>query len=471
MLADMTEHISKSRMERFSVSALPDAELDNIAEHLAACQTCHQLFVETLRSQKGSSRLAFTLAPEYWLRHEHVEYDQLIAIADNKLDKTDREIIDTHLTTCAECREDVRSFLAFAKQIEPELGVRYGPSVGRSRRQMIFWPNWLRGLTWNPIYAAAVIIVGIALVIGVALLLKRRAGNLEAKQTQTPHGIIGPAKQTPTPENQAVNVQPTPAPVPSEQLPRQAPSPSLTVKNREPIRKPENAAAVAILSDGQRTVTLNSVGGVSGLENLPAETQRDVAQTLVAQNIEQPEIAKELSPTNITLRGPSAGQPFKLLSPERTVIFADRPSFEWEKLSGATAYKVLVGDMRGHEVAKSEDLPPDQTSWTPHKSLKRGETYAWNVIAIVNGKEIVSPGASASEVKFTILSDNSASELEQLKNAHSHLALGVFYARQGMVAEAEREFQVLVRDNRHSPVLKRLLKQIQSWRSPTIYKH
>jgi len=84
--------------------------------------------------------------------------------------------------------------------------------------------------------------------------------------------------------------------------------------------------------------------------------------------------------------------------------------------------------MRGHEVATSEDLSSDRTSWTPPNQLNRGETYPWNVIAIVDGKEIVSPGASASEMKFKVLSASSARELENLKKANSHLALGVCYA-------------------------------------------
>ena len=192
----------------------------------------------------------------------------------------------------------------------------------------------------NPAYAAAVVLIGIAVVIGVAVLLKRRAGNLEAKQTQPPQGIIGPATQTPTPQNQAVAVQPTPAPVPSEQLPRHAPSPSLTVKNREPA---------------------------------------------------------------------------------------------------------------------------DQTRWTLATSLKRGEMYVWEVEATIDGKKVVSPGQSAAQMKFKILSVSSAQELDQLKKARSHLAVGVFYAREGMVAEAEHEFQILARDNPQSQVIKKLLKQIQSW--------
>ena len=68
------------------------------------------------------------------------------------------------------------------------------------------------------------------------------------------------------------------------------------------------------------------------------------------------------------------------------------------------------------------------------------------------------------KMKFKILSANSAQELEQLKRVRSHLALGVFYAHEGLVGEAEREFQILVRENPRTPALKKLLSQIQSWR-------
>jgi hypothetical protein len=459
----MTDHITTSRMQRFSVRALPPSELTSIAKHLDVCPSCHEQFTEMLRSRRGSRPLKITLAPEFQLRNEHVDYDQLVRLADSRMDATEREMLDVHLKVCASCQEDVRSFLALREEIDNETETAPTAFVEEPTREKRPWFAWWQGLAWNPAYAAAVVLIGIALVIGVALFLKRRAANLEARQTPPPQGLIGPAKQTPTPENQAVAVQPTPVPVPSEQLPRHAQSPPLTVKDREPIRKPENATALVALSDGQRTISVNSAGGVSGLEDMPVETQRDVAETLAAQKMEQPEIAKELSPTNITLRGSSAGQPFKLLSPGRTVIVDDRPSFEWERLPGATAYRILVGDMRGHEVAKSEDLPPDRTSWTPPKSLKRGETYAWNVIAIVDGKEIVSPGASASEMKFKVLSDSSAEELRQLKKANSHLALGVFYAREGMITEAEREFEFLAKQNPNSPLANKLLRQIQSW--------
>jgi hypothetical protein len=211
-------------------------------------------------------------------------------------------------------------------------------------------------------------------------------------------------------------------------------------------------------------VTIDKAGNVSGLDEIPQDRRREILEALLAENIKAPATRTELAGGPLVLRGPDNSPTFRLRSPARTVIISDRPSFEWEKLAGATSYRVSVGDLNGHEIAKSEELSADRMTWTPPTSLKRGEIYVWEVEATIHGKKIVSPGASAAQMKFKILSVSSAQELEQLRKARSHLALGIFYAREGMVAEAEHEFQILVRDNPHSPVLKKLQSQIHSWR-------
>jgi hypothetical protein len=104
------------------------------------------------------------------------------------------------------------------------------------------------------------------------------------------------------------------------------------------------------------------------------------------ERIVAPEILARLSGIDITLRGPNSDQLFKLRSPARTVVITDRTSFEWDKLPGATNYRVYVGDLRVHEVANSEDLSPDRTIWKPPAALKRGEIYSWAVAAVVDGK-------------------------------------------------------------------------------------
>jgi hypothetical protein len=450
-------------MKRFCVRALPVSELTSIAGHLAACPPCHEEFTQALRSRRESAPLSITLAPEYWLRHDHVVYEQLVELADNTLNATEREMLDVHLRICDSCQEHVRSFLAVRKQIDKETESSFVPIAPDTARDS-FWLDWWRGLAWKPIYATAVVLIGIALVVGAAFFLKRRAINLVANQTQPRQINIGPAKQTPTPESQAVNVQPTPAPVPSEQLPRRAATPSLAVKNREPLKTVESVGVVAALNDERGKVTVDKAGNVSGLDDIPQNIRQEIGEALVAENIKASATQAELTGGPIILRGPDNTPTFNLLSPARRVIISDRPSFEWDKLAGTNSYRVSVGDLRGHEIAKSEELSADQMTWTPPTPLKRGEIYVWEVEATVNGKKIVSPGTSAPQMKFKILPVSNARELEQLKKARSHLALGVFYAREGMIAEAEHEFQVLIRANPRTRVLKKLLGQIQSRR-------
>ena len=153
--SDKTEHISESKMERFSVRTLSEIELTNVARHLTGCPDCQAEFVSTLRRQRGVADLSFTLAPEFWLRHEHLDYEQLVEFAEGKLDTPDRELIDAHLKVCTPCTEDVRSFLAFREQIAPEMRVSYAPVEQESVHERLSWVSWWRGLAWKSVYSAA----------------------------------------------------------------------------------------------------------------------------------------------------------------------------------------------------------------------------------------------------------------------------------------------------------------------------
>jgi len=66
-------------------------------------------------------------------------------------------------------------------------------------------------------------------------------------------------------------------------------------------------------------------------------------------------------------------------------------------------------------------------------------------------------------MNFLVLSNSSLQQLNELLKTRSHLALGVFYAREGMSAEAQHQFEILVRDNPGSRQTNTLLRQIQSW--------
>src|SRR6266496_868861 len=258
----MSEHITTSRLQRFRVRALPVGELTSIAEHLDVCPSCNHQFTDMLRSQRGSEQLKITLAPEFWLRHEHVDFDQLVAIANNKVDETDREMIDIHLSTCPSCQEDLRSFLAFRQEIEPELRVRNTPPPPmRPRGRALAW-IWSQSVFGNPVYAAAaVILIAVALAIAV-IALRHRSGVLEASKNQTPQ-----ASPKPSLSGSGTEAVSSPAITPSVASNSPTPSRGPTPKKSGEHTAPQTQAIVA-LNDGRGTVTINRNGKIAGLDDL-----------------------------------------------------------------------------------------------------------------------------------------------------------------------------------------------------------
>jgi hypothetical protein len=435
---DRIEHISEETIERFSMRDLPHNELADVPGHIEECQACESKFVTSLKHQRESSDLSFTLAPEFWLRHEHLDYEQLVTLVENRLDATDRELIEAHVQGCPTCNEDVRSFLAFHKQIAPEMSVSYAPSEARPTAKPSSALTWLPSFRWKPAYSAAAVAVVIVLLVGAVFLLTRRTNNQPA-QSPTPGS-------TPT---IASNV-PSPTASPSE----------------SPIENPSSAEAI-VLNDQGRTIAIDKSGRIEGLDDVAPATRNEIAQVVLSGKIDRPSILKDLNGEQTGLRGGNSNQPFKLISPTRTVIVSDRPLFKWNRMQEATGYTVYVTDAAGQIVSKSEPLSPDNRVWTATKPLKRGEIYAWTVTAVVDGKEITSPGPSAPEMKFQVLSARDLAQLNQLKRTRSHLALGLFYARTGLISEAAREFQVLLRKNPDSSFAKRVVAQIQSLQRPS----
>jgi len=325
--SDKTAHIPESIMERFSVRNLSETELTKVARHLTGCADCEAEFVSTLRRQRGVADLSFSLAPEFWLRHEHLDYEQLVEFAEGTLDANNRELIDAHLKVCPTCQEDVRSFLAFREQIAPELRVSYSPEKEAAQKRLPLL-SWWRGLAWKPIYSAALVALGIALVIGAALLLNPRPESQQSQQVPTPQ--VSPDSSQ---ENSAANPSPPPTP------------------NQSPKQKPNSAEVMVVLNDRGGTITVDKSGNVAGLDDVPNPTRVEIS-------------------------------------------------------------KVLLSERRRTRLAKSEELRSERTEWILPKRLKRGEIYTWTVVAIVDGKEIVSPGPSSSEMKFQGLSAADFSGLE-----------------------------------------------------------
>src|SRR5262249_16558203 len=124
-----------------------------------------------------------------------------------------------------------------------------------------------------------------------------------------------------------------------------------------------------------------------------------------------------------------------------------------------------IYDADFNEVAVSPQL--SNTVWIVTRSLERGRTYSWQVTARAGDKEVSSPVKPAPEARFMTLDRAKANELANAKSAAagSHLTLGVLYAQAGLLDDAERELQALLRANPKSTLAQRLLRSVRAERS------
>ena len=436
----MADHLSTLAIEQLCVSALPEDKLTAAAVHTTECPSCNQRFIEELKRQRGPVPISFTLEPEFWFRNDHLDFDALVGLADNTFDEETLEIIDIHLKTCETCREDVRSFSAFRDATAREMAISYSrPEYPPTHHDVGAAPWWQR-LQSHPLYAvAAIVLVGVVVLIGV-IVFNRSSGRLEAgNQAQTNKGIG---------QNPVVSPSSAPRVISS-------PSPSSV----------DDSANVAILKDGGGEVTIDKNGRVTGLDEVSENSREYIAQAALSEQIEPAQLLRGLSGEPGNLRGNNDGpQGFGLLYPVRRVVIEDRPLFRWKSLPGASSYRVYVLDANGKQVGQSEELPPNQTEWKVPPPLHRGRIFSWAVTAMVDGKKIVSPAASAPEMKFAVLSATNLQELTRLKKSNSHLGLGIFYARAGLLDEAEREFESLIKLNPDSELPRKLLQSVRNIR-------
>ena len=54
-----------------------------------------------------SGPFTFSLEPEFCFRHDYLDVEDLVSIADQTVDSELEEIFDIHLKTCGSCRENL----------------------------------------------------------------------------------------------------------------------------------------------------------------------------------------------------------------------------------------------------------------------------------------------------------------------------------------------------------------------------
>jgi hypothetical protein len=435
----MSAHLSSELVERFHAQQLARGDRGVIYDHILGCEACRRRVVDAQTEAVSVAAVTSHLLPSEGDEPYHLDPETIEAFVDDNLEAIDRNLVKLHLEDCTECSDDVtdlRESLATMKAASRQVDDHFQTPAKTSRSLTFSMPMRI---------AAMVALIAFAAVALIAVFTWRSSNpSITTGSQPTPLG---------SPQGPAL----TPSPSTGANPPKLAENPP----NKEPNEQPRNVIA---LKDGPNEIALDQGGNVVGLSSLPAEAREAVKEALTEERLSRPSVLDDVTSAEVSARGPGSEERISILSPANAVINSNKPTLRWTPSTTAEAYRVEIADETFHQVAKSTDLPATTRSWTPSTPLKRGGIYTWTIRAINQGGE---PSAVTSQAKFKILGDDKVRQLNRLKaGSQSHLALGVFYAREGVLAEAEREIGILVKENPNSAVVKKLLKQIRSWRKP-----
>lgn len=426
------EHLTQKQIEDYYRRQLPAAELLAVTDHFGGCDLCRQRMEGAGNGEAAFFELRVQVFEEV-AETVHFTMEQAAAYVERSLSSEELQMFSDHLTHCEQCVSAVDDLREFRNENAPSLDREYRPQLMPSSVPSPAESSWrrtLRSLATPFRVSPAPAFGGAALAI---LLLAVIAWVV----FRTPQQSEPQIANAPTP-------QPTVPPSQPDASPAQPP-----------------ASVVAQVNDGAGTLTLDQQGKLSGADDLPPSYQNLVKKALSSGRLEKSAQLQGLTRPPSSLMG-SNNQPgeFSVLEPLGSVLLADRATFRWSAMEGATAYVVEVYDEKFAPVSSSQPLT--DLTWTT--TLPRAHVYSWQVKAIKEGTEITSPRPPAPQAKFRILDQAKANELANARRAHasSHLTLGLLYADAGLLREAEQEFRLLQKANPNSDLARNLLRQVQS---------
>lgn len=442
----MSEHLTKKQIEGYGRRTLSASELLFASDHLGVCGACRrqiELSLDSgavfpaLKSEVFGEAAEGRSAP---VGRTHLTLEQTADYVDGTLAGKELEAVRDHLTSCEWCDMTVNDLRSFRDQVAPELGCEYRLTAVRATPE----PRWRRIATVmsSLLPRPSTLVLGSAL----AALLVTLSGWLVWRALQ-PNDLKKPA------------------------ISQTAPSPAIAplTPDVSPTPPPEVAGEMLLaqLNDGGGRIILDREGNLSGVERLPQPYQRMVKRSLGDQRLEKSPLLEGLTrPGSLVIRsGDDRSGKFSVIEPVGKVILSDHPTFRWSQLDGATSYVVEIYDDKLALMSTSPGLT--DLSWTMAQSLQHGAIYSWQVKAIKDGREFVTPRAPAPQATFRILDRAKANELVQARRAYasSHLALGLLYAQAGLLDEAERELRALQKANPNSAIVNRLLANVRALRN------
>ncbi|HKR60998.1 MAG TPA: hypothetical protein VJS64_14860 [Pyrinomonadaceae bacterium] len=427
----MTEHLTQQECDAVRERSISASARVKVDAHIAVCESCLK---RVARPQYAFTALSEALQTPTNELAFHLSRQELRDLLKGSVDEADRIIGQSHLEDCRDCR---RAMSELTPEASPsEMGII---STGaKLPRRSVFSSPWPQ-LGQQPPARLLAALAAIVVLLVVGLLIWRQQTTPSNERADT-GAVPGPASDQGNGEKRGNEVR------------------------VEQTEIPVDTATVALQDNGNR-IAIDAEGKLIGLEELPANTRQSIAAALAGKTLSKPkDLETVTAPPIALLDGTTQSASFKLNAPLGLVVADDRPTLSWQALPGSTSYIASVFSETFDQVATSP--PQRETKWQVDRPLPRGKMFFWQVKAVRDGVEITSPVAPARRAQFKVLESEKLRELNLLRQQRpiSHLALGITYARFGLVNDAERELQQLLKENSNSPEVKRLLRTVQEWK-------
>jgi anti-sigma factor RsiW len=110
-------HFSQRQVELYLERKMTPAELLEADDHLACCHACREELARSKQPEALLSSIRAGLNAEAKQAPKHLAYEQLAAYVDDEIDEVEREIVDSHMAVCQQCKEEMRDLFAFKKSL------------------------------------------------------------------------------------------------------------------------------------------------------------------------------------------------------------------------------------------------------------------------------------------------------------------------------------------------------------------
>jgi len=462
-MSNTDQHLSAEDLERYRNRRLAPADLLAADDHLSHCDICFEALDGPRRRDRILASAAALLRSAAKDDAGHPADEELFDYTDGSIESARRTAIEAHLKECPDCRMQAAGLRSVSLDIAASSGRTFRPraTVTGTRVQSSSFSS-LRRPARIGLGIAAGSVLAILLVWGVTAPLRGRISRLEQENARLKQSNADLEKQASSLSDLQDQVA------------------ELTRENETlRIGPGENGPGA-----GQPTVRLSEPGGfiqidkdgtVRGLEAMGLSDSEAVKAAILTGRVKTPPELAVLRDKPGQLMGSSRAE-YGLVAPVATVVAQQRPDFKWREVDRATSYVVSIYSEDGTLVARSEALPASERNrataskpileWNPAINLQRGDTYMWQVRAIVDLREVVLPPPAAPNAKFEILPAGRVAEWDRAKQTYrgSHLMQGIVYARLGLLDDAERQFQALANRNPGSEAARKLLASVRSLR-------